>query len=153
MLNSWIQVGELQRLKIGGGGTTKAQNKRWVNSVPPNSPLLWPLVSRECRPPSWIFKIPNSLTVDMVERPILHRRAKLCADWSNRHWDKAIYRLFKMMPDRHLRFVGGAILNQSSSFHDIKVLTFCSFGLKRPTHTPQIMFFSHYICSNIHKTP
>jgi len=37
-------VGELQKLKIGGGGTTKAQYKRWGNSVPPSSPLLWPLV-------------------------------------------------------------------------------------------------------------
>ena len=49
MLNSWIQVGELQRLTIGGGGTTKAQNKRWGNSVPPSSPLLWPLLTTRQR--------------------------------------------------------------------------------------------------------
>jgi len=41
-------------MKIGGGGTTKAPNKRWGNSVPPSSPLLWPLgvcvcVCVECR--------------------------------------------------------------------------------------------------------
>jgi len=37
-------VGELQRLKIGGLGTTEAENKKWGNAVPPRSPLLWPLV-------------------------------------------------------------------------------------------------------------
>jgi len=36
-------VGELRRLKIGGGGTTEAENRRWGNAVPPHSPLLWPL--------------------------------------------------------------------------------------------------------------
>ena len=38
-------MGELQRLKIGGGGTIKAQNKRWGNSVPHSSPLLCPLIA------------------------------------------------------------------------------------------------------------
>ena len=105
--------------------------------------------------PSAVLDIWNSnfLTVGAVKRPILHHPTKFRKDRSNRCGDIAIFLLFSRW--RYLGFVGRVLgpptmttcwslsfakfgWSRCSSFDNMKLLLFCSFGLKTPLHDAKI---------------